>query len=155
MRTESAWILLNMCSGNEAQVRYILEKGILALLAQFLTFSNLRLIEDAVWSFGNIIAEPPLIPLVISSPIIESIIEVVGRIPSVSLLKNAAWSFSNLFRNGAALSNERLRKIIELLVVAWRTTSDSEVLYYEILWGLSNVAHTEAAQSILMDETIL
>lgn len=104
LRAESAWILLNMCNGTTEQARHLIEKGLLRVIEYLLNFSQITLIENAVWSFGNIVAEPTLISLVMSSGIIEKIIEVVGKIPSIELLKNAAWSFSNICRNKAPLT---------------------------------------------------
>ena len=59
-------------------------------------------------------------------------------------MKNAGWCFSNIIRNDAKLTSQRIKLITPILLDT----------FFESLWGLSYLAGTKAAQIELMKPTI-
>ena len=151
MKTEAGWILLNMCYGTAEQVLPIINKGLLGILVKFIQSNNINLIENAIWSFGNVTADESLAKIVVDSPLIEEIIKVVFKVPSPTLLEKASWCFSNICRTKVKLSEERVKQITPILMKTLEIPSSDENLFYEILWGLSNISSVKSCHRILME----
>lgn len=100
LQFESAWTLTNIASGNCDQTMTVVKAGGIPKFAALLKSPDCNVREQCVWALGNIAGDGPhLRDAVIEAGAIDSLIALVRPDTKVPLLRNIAWTLSNLCRN--------------------------------------------------------
>lgn len=155
VRYEAAWVLTNIASGNASQTRYIVNLGVVPILACMLNEDDDQLVDQCIWALGNIAGDnEELRDTIISTGVIDILGNITHkytiRPEDVKILRNLVWFISNLNRGRNPVpKHENMLKsiqIIEKLV----EINDADVIS-DCFWAFSYIvdASTELADLIL------
>lgn len=100
LQFEAAWALTNVASGTTEQTRAVVDNGAAEVMVQLLRSPDANVREQCVWCLGNIAGEgADCRDLILRQPdAVNNVLLNIAHPASESVLQNATWTLSNLFR---------------------------------------------------------
>lgn len=147
IRTEAAWALTNIASGNTEQTQTILDYGAIPLFADMLRENDEDIVDQAAWAFGNISGDSEKMrDASINCDALKIIIclikVLVSNNKSLKILRNATWLISNLNRGlNPPPKIENVQNSLEVLkdLIIY----NDEDVRNDALWAISYIANNE------------
>lgn len=145
LQFEATWAMTNIASGTSKHTWALVENGAVAPLIRLLSSSDPNLVEQSVWALGNISGDGSKCRdyllsmgcLTAVSTMITSVLAArsEGKKVQPTLLRNAAWAFSNLFRGKPAPSLSAVSGALPVMSTLLGN-DDSEVVV-DVLWAVT------------------
>lgn len=119
----------------------LIDKGALPLLVQLLSSPSHEVVEQAVWSIGNIAGDNvKLRDLVIESGALEPVANILDNAsPDSTIVRNASWSLSNFCRNNPAPSYNKIRRAVPTLAKVLLEQKSADIIL-DICWAFSYIS---------------
>lgn len=154
---EALWAVTNIASGSSEQTQAVVDLGAIGVLERTLKDTAVTddVKEQAVWAVGNIAGDSTRFrDQILGADILQPLLALISNPAKLklSLLRNLAWSISNLTRGKpsppVAVIEPAVRPLIDLL----KTSKDNEVLT-DVCWSLSYISDgtNDRIQLILED----
>jgi hypothetical protein len=115
---EAAWVLTNIASGSVSQTQFVVDCGAVPRFIRLMEHDDDQIKEQAVWALGNIAGNGiENRDLLIESGIMKYLLE-FGASKSLksSLIKQAIWTLSNLWRLKPRLERPWVAPSLQVLV---------------------------------------
>mmetsp|Transcript_17470 Transcript_17470/g.19735 ORF Transcript_17470/g.19735 Transcript_17470/m.19735 type:complete len:362 (-) Transcript_17470:201-1286(-) len=118
----------------------IIEKGAISLFVKLLSSNHYVVQEQAMWALGNIAGDAEECrDLVLDANALEPLCEILMQTQNINLVKNGAWTLSNLCRGKPAPLFSKVKKAIPCLAHIIKTSTDEEILI-DACWALSYIS---------------
>eukprot|EP01133_Synstelium_polycarpum_P013299 gene13299-15631_t len=157
VQEEAAWALTNIASGSSQHTQFLINHGIVPNLISIICSPHPSVSDQAIWGIGNIAGDSTgMRNMVLENGGLTVLLKALKKHPSTStLLRNSAWTLSNMFRGKPLPPQEYFIQALPTLDELLNST-DTEVLC-DSLWCLSYVsdAPNEQIQTILMRPNIV
>ncbi len=145
LQFEACWALTNVASGTSANTGAVLAAGALPRLVRLLDAADCNVREQTLWALGNIAGDSMASrQLVLAAGVIPPLLRCLTPHARLSLVRNAAWTISNLVRSSSIMgvvqpSMDSVRALLPRLA-ALLSTDDTSVLG-DALWSLSYLSN--------------
>jgi len=91
--------LTNVCSGNTSQCETVIDKGGIPIFIRLLIENRPGVVDQAVWAIGNLSGDCVAYrDKIISAGAIEQLIKIVNSTTDKNMIRQIAWTLSNLCR---------------------------------------------------------
>ncbi|KAG2391816.1 hypothetical protein C9374_013301 [Naegleria lovaniensis] len=136
LQFESAWVITGIASGSSEHTQLLIQLGAVPMLIQLLSSPNDDVKDQAVWALANIAGDGPATRnVVLRAGILAPLLKIIEENPKVSILRNATWAVSNLFRGKPFPDFDLISPSIPVLAQLLFST-DEEILV-EVCWAFS------------------
>ncbi|KCZ74860.1 hypothetical protein H311_04170, partial [Anncaliia algerae PRA109] len=137
-RTEAAWVLTNIASGDTQQTSTIIENGGIPLLFKMLN-ENDDIADQAIWCLSNIAGDKEVFrDNILHFPkSLELLFDLYKR-NNANLTKNVTWLLSNLCRGKNPVIEHKKAAIIIKVFTNLLKSNDTDVVH-DVIWGISYI----------------
>jgi len=147
LQFEAAWALTNVASGESRHTNALVESGAVPPLLKLLNSPSWEIREQAVWALGNVAGDgAALRDLLLRCGAMQELISMMNRILQesvpVSLVRNTAWTLSNMYRGKPSPPLELVQPGMPLLKILL-THPDDEVVV-DTIWAVSYATECNA-----------
>ena len=139
LKFEIAWILTNIASGTSEQTYKLIESEAVPILIELFQGSNDNLTSQCVWALGNIAGDSiKCREYLLKTNLLEVLLFQISKNKSVSFLRNAVWTLSNLCREKPGLNKNDHPSLI--IVLGKIILSDDIDILTDVCWALSYIS---------------
>jgi len=140
LQLEASWALTNIASGSSNQLTALDELGCVPRFVRLLSSPSDDVKEQCVWALGNIAGDSPAFrDQVIGAgavPLLLLLLLVEPNSVVVTLLRNAAWTLSNVCRGKPQPDFDSVKACLPVLARLLNGTTDEETIA-DVCWALS------------------
>ncbi|KAL9658370.1 hypothetical protein ABK040_015690 [Willaertia magna] len=99
LQFESLWSISNITSGKSHHTEAVCKEGVVPVLIKLLKSSSIEVVEQSIWALCNIAGDSTKYrDIVLKMGAMQPILDIINNQPKQSVLRNASWTLSNLFR---------------------------------------------------------
>lgn len=136
LQFEACWVLTNICSGASEYVEKVVQANAIPVLIRLLNSPQDDIKEQAAWTLGNIAGDSPKFrDILLQHGVFEPLLRVITTTKSVSTLRNATWTLSNLCRGKPSPDFNMVSQAIPVL--KWLLSNPDEEVIADTLWTFS------------------
>lgn len=140
LQQESAWAIMNISLGGHHQCKIIVEKGCIPFIIQMLNSTNEKVLEQAVWTLGNLGADSAYCrDMILQSQGLPSLINFFKKATKDSDADIAIWAISNLCRSEPLPLYEIIKDAMPILAESVKNQKNQKILI-DCLWALSHLS---------------
>lgn len=139
LKLEATWVLTNLASGTTEQTDCLVEKDVVPLMVKLLQENQQGIVDQAIWAIGNIAADSVKNrDRILHAGGMSPLIKIIESSQSKIIIKNGAWTISNLVRGYPPPKYDLVKACLEIMakVLMSGVISDKEVLS-DCVWALS------------------
>eukprot|EP01084_Bolivina_argentea_P128430 227020_1 len=153
LQSETVWLFLNICSGTEEQVQYIIDIGAVPLLINLCNSKSYEVKESAIWAVGNIAGDNANSRnVVLRHDVLSSLLPLcntnIETEQQRNILRHVAWTVSNCCRGKPNPNWEYIELLLKGLSILIRS-DDNEILD-DSSWAMSYLMDVEEWNSTEM-----
>jgi importin subunit alpha-1 len=139
LKFEIAWILTNIASGTSDQTFELIKIGAIPILTKLIQENNENLVIQCVWALGNIAGDSSRCrEYLLKTNLIDVLLDQINNNKSLSFLRNAVWTLSNLCREKPGLKKVNHSSVI--LALGRLIFSEDPDILTDVCWTLSYIS---------------
>jgi len=147
LQFEAAWALTNVASGESRHTNALVESGAVPPLLKLLNSSSWEIREQAVWALGNVAGDGAvlrdyLLKCGAMQELIKMMYHILQEPVPVSLIRNTAWTLSNMYRGKPSPPLELVQPGMPLLKLLLNHPDDEVVV--DTIWAVSYATECNA-----------
>ncbi|KAF2068516.1 hypothetical protein CYY_010159 [Polysphondylium violaceum] len=148
LQFEASWALTNIASGSSEQVHYLIQHGVIHTFLRLVNSPNSEICEQCIWGLGNIIGDSSdCRDLVLKEGITDKLIQLLSREEhKVSLMRNIAWTFSNMCRGSPRVDIDYILPLFPIFK-RFLASTDTEIVV-DTLWAISFISEESVYDSL-------
>ncbi|WOL12163.1 importin subunit alpha-1a [Canna indica] len=140
LQFEAAWALSNIVAGTSDHAKVVIDHGAIPIFVKLLSSPNDDVRNQAVCALGNVACDTPTYrDLVLDNDALIYLSQQLNENTKPSMLRNVAWTLSNLCKGKPQLSLEQVKPALQWLI----HSNDVEVLSYAC-WALTYLTEENA-----------
>jgi len=147
LQFEAAWALTNVASGESRHTNALVQNGAVPPLLGLLNSPSWEIREQAVWALGNVAGDGAILrDQLLQCGAMQQLIKMMQRLLQetvpVSLVRNTAWTLSNMYRGKPSPPLELVAPGLPLLKVLLSHPDDEVVI--DTIWAVSYATECNA-----------
>jgi len=140
LQFEAAWALTNVASGESKHTNALVRSGAVPPLLKLLSSPSWEIREQAVWALGNVAGDGAVLrDQLLQCGAMTELINMMNRLLQetvpASLIRNTAWTLSNMYRGKPSPPLDLVKPGLPLLRILLNHTDDEVVI--DTIWAVS------------------